>query len=343
MFLRHSIIVFAAWIILPAPAPAQTKDVTDALERGDAARAIDIAKKALAVENSGSDAQRAGYIAAVAAGDAQLAESCLKKLADQADGDEKTRISRRRQWLVRVGKEAPDVPIACEDDTSIKVANRGDKVLVIDFWNVLAAPSKESVAALKKLHAGLKDDRNVEFVGVNADAATRLEKARAFAKTSGFAWPQCYEKQAGTETMISKAFTAGDPPWTVLIDSYGNIRAVGAADETGFRYAVKTAVAEARGDFDPLMPRTRDGQQAAKPGSRGELAKAAEKAAAEKPAKKEPASGELPSNPDARAKFQTARTFWKAFRRADAKKLFQEIVRDYPGTLEAKEAQEFLD
>ncbi|MBU0616169.1 MAG: hypothetical protein KKI02_00480, partial [Planctomycetes bacterium] len=52
---------------------------------------------------------------------------------------------------------------------------------------------------------------------------------------------------------------------------------------------------------------------------------------------------ELPSNLEARAKLTQARAFLKAKSRSRAIKLFEEIVRDYPGTKEAQEAQEYLD
>ena len=43
------------------------------------------------------------------------------------------------------------------------------------------------------------------------------------------------------------------------------------------------------------------------------------------------------------AKLTQARAFLKAKSRSKAIKLFEEIVRDYPGTREAQEAQEYLD
>ena len=81
------------------------------------------------------------------------------------------------------------------------------------------------------------------------------------------------------------------------------------------------------------MPRTRDGQQPTRP------------SAAVEPKEEKPAApaAELPSNPEARGKLKLARTYLKTGKRTDAKLLFEEIVRDYPGTQEAEQAQEYLD
>lgn len=330
-------------VALGVPAGAQSKDIPELLERGDAAAALERARQDGSAAAGQPEVLRVAYMAAVAAGDAQLAEECLKKLADRADAAEKARIARRRQWLVGVGREAPDATIRCEDGSTFRTATRGDKVLVIDFWNSLAAPPTEHIEALKKLHADLRDDRNVEFVGVNADAAARLETARGLVQSNGLAWPQAYEETATNAPITHGAFKAGNPPWLVVIDSFATIRAVGAADEPGVVYALRAAIAEARGDFEPVMPRTRDGRQVARPGSRGELAKAAEKAAAERPAKKPEPPGELPSNADARSLLTQAHTLRRGGNKTKARELYQRIVQDYPGTKEAQEAQEWLE
>jgi thiol-disulfide isomerase/thioredoxin len=280
----------------------------------------------------------AGYLTACTSGDAQLGEQMLKQLRRVAGADERPLLAQRRRWLRGVGTRAPEITITTEEGTTVAPAERDGAVLVIDFWATRFPPSDELIAAFRQLHELYGSDRKVEFLGVNTDSSARLEQAQAFAKSSGYAWSQHYERGATGDESVHTAFGAGTPPWQIVVDQYGYIRAVGAADELGFQYALRAAVAEAKRRYDPVLPRTRAGQQAAP-----------EKAVAETTRRQAPdekkraVSGELPSNPEAAQKLRLARTFLKAGRRTDAKRLFEEVVRDYPGTREAKLAQEYLD
>ena len=126
----------------------------------------------------------------------------------------------------------------------------------------------------------------------------------------------------------------------MLIDRRGFIRAVGSTADAGFVYAVRAAVAEARGDYEYISPTTLSGEKAA-PTPGGGAALAAEE---KKPDKQNPnASGDLPSNAEARQKLQQAHAMRRGGKKTDAKRMYQEIVRDYPGTKEAQEAQEWLE
>jgi thiol-disulfide isomerase/thioredoxin len=303
---------------------------------GDAAKA---GKKAAAlIADAGDDvaALEAAYCGASAAGDAQVAEEALKKLSDKTQGEAKKSVSRRRSWIAQVGREAPDVSIATDDVKDISPRKRGDKVLLLDFWNTLAEPPKEHIERLKKLHAEFQGDANIEFVGINAESESRLDKAKEFAKRSGFAWPQRYEGVAIKAPITHEAFKAGQPPWVVLIDSYGFIRAVGAPGEPGFDYALRAALAEARGDFPPVMPRTRDGKQAKRESQTVSGGEGASKPGAA------PAS-DLPSNPEARKLLQEAHAMRRTGMKTKSKEMYQRIISEYPGTKEAKEAQEWID
>jgi len=217
--------------------------------------------------------------------------------------------------------------------TGFRTTRRGDRVLLIDFWNVLQTREDDTSEALRALHEEYQHSLHVDFVGVNADAEAQVPEAKEFAKESGYVWKQRYEYAATNAPITHQAFRAGTPPWQVLIDTFGYVRAVGSVREPGFQYALRAAIAEARRDFEVVLPRTRDGQQP-------------ERASAKIEPKTKTAvqpERELPSNPDAAAKLTLARTYLKTGKRTDAKRLFEEIVRDFPGTLEAKEAQEYLD
>lgn len=303
---------------------------------GDAAKA---GKKAAAlIAEAGDDiaALEAAYCGASAAGDAQIAEEALKKLSDKTQGDAKKSVNRRRMWIAQVGREAPDVSIMTDDVKDINPRKRGDKVLLIDFWNTLSEPPTEHIERLKKLHAEFLSDGSIEFVGVNAEAETRLDKAKDFAKRNGFDWPQRYEGMAIKAPITHEAFKAGQPPWTVLIDSYGFIRAVGAPGEPGFDYALRAALSEARGEFPPVMPRTRDGKQAKRESQTDSSGDGAKKPGA-------PPTGDLPSNPEARKLLQEAHAMRRTGMKTKSKEMYQKIISEYPGTKEAKEAQEWLE
>jgi len=276
------------------------------------------------------------WLVACAAGDAELGVEVARKLGQAAPGDEKPRWSQRRRWMSGVGVDAPDAEIRAEDMTEYSTARRGRSVLVIDFWNVLARPEPDESKALVALYKEYRDSDNFELVGVNADGEARVEQARKFASDAGYVWSQRYEQTSTNAPITHQAFKAGRPPWVVLVDSYSFVRAIGAASEPGFQYAVRAAVSEARGKYPPVPPRDKDGKQrgaaVAQKGDEGKSGGA-----------QPPAKGDLPSNVEAAAKLQQARLFWKGGRKTDAKKLLEEIVRDFPNTREAKEAAEWLD
>lgn len=310
-------------------------EVYIALASGDARAALEGAQSLLAEFADEPATLEAAYLAACAGGDAKLGTDLLKQLTKHAKGDQRRRLTQRRRWIRGVGKQAPEVEIRAEDMTEFSTTRRGDKVLLIDFWNVLLPPDEKTARALRDLHEEYRHSLHVELVGVNADAEARVDQAKKFAKEHGYVWKQRYEYQAQRAPITHQAFHAGRPPWQVLIDTFGYIRAIGAASEPGFQYALRAAIAEARGDQEVVMPRTRDGEQPTRPSARVR--------AQPTPKKVSEDEGELPSNPEALRKLRLARTYLKTGKRSDAKRLFEEIVQDYPGTNEAQQAQEYLD
>ena len=110
-------------------------------------------------------------------------------------------------------------------------------------------------------------------------------------------------------------------------------------DRAGVRLRVRAAVAEAAGEFVAVRPKTTAGVEA-EPRT---AVKPAAPEAKEKEKEKPVASGDLPHNQEAASMLNQARVYLKTGRKTDAKKLLQEIVEKYPGTWEAKDAQETLD
>ncbi len=316
-------------------AVAARVEMVASLGVGDAARA----GRALAAWREAApadgDLHEAAWLCCAAAGDAAGAIAALKELGKSADADVKRTASVRRRGAQRAGVPAPDVALET-DRGSVSCRRRGSNVLLIDFWSMLPPPDEAHRAALSRLAGEAGSDRGgLELVGVNADGSARRDEAASWAGEHGYAWPQVFE-EAGPAAAISRgAFDAGRPPWVVLIDTYGFVRYVGAADDAALTYATRAALAEARGEFEPIRPRDKDGNEPPAAVS------VAEAAAAPKP-KAQSDTGPLPSNPEAASKLRQARAFLKTGKRTDAMRMFREIVRDYPGTQEAKEAQEYL-
>jgi len=279
------------------------------------------------------DGLRLGYLVACACGDAQDAARCLSELRRLVERDARRRLAVRRRWLRMVGQRAPDVTIRTDEMEEIPVRRRLDRVLLIDFWNTLKPPPDEDIQALCDLYERIGRQRNVQFVGVNADPEERIDRAREFAKQHGFEWPQRYEGTAVNAPLTHEAFHAGSPPWLVLIDTSGYIRAVGTAREPGFRYALRAAIREARGDAEPVRPRTREGREAVPAAPSDEAAQG----------KKKDETAAPQSNPEAANLLKQARVYLRLGQRQRAKELLRRIVREYPGTLEARKAQEYLD
>lgn len=326
----------ADWKLAPDKLPAEAQadlavvECTIALAHGNAAGARE---KFLLADKAAPQAPatlEVGYLTACATGDGQLAERVLRTANTTAPADRKELISQRRRWANGFGKKAPEVTIRPQAGSEVEVLRRGDKVLLIDFWNSqFAAPA--ATMALKALQERFKTDRNFELVGVNAESAAHTAKAQEFAKSAGMIWSTRYEEELGKAPLTNLAFKAGNPPWTVIVDTFGFVRAIGAANDAGFHYALRAAMSEARGEFEPLF----------KGGAPGSDSKGAAQASQ---AKKKDAvqNGDLPSNEEAASKLRQARAFWKGGKRTDAKKLAHEVIDQYPGTQEAKEAAEFL-
>ncbi len=305
-----------------------------ALGHGRAGEALEAARQLF--EHGSGDARslEAVYIAAAAGGDAKLGLDALRKLARRVTGDQRRRIALRKRWLRTVGQAAPDVLIRTDDLSEYRTRRRGGKLLLLDFWNLTTPPPEDAVAAVVALYKLYRDTLYIQFVGIDADAEQRIAEARRFAQEHGMVWKQCYEGQAVGAPLTHKAFGAGKPPWQVLIDTMGYIRAVGDARTPEFQFAVLAAINEARGDAPAVLVRDRRGKQ---PERRSESIKAA------KPPESGQTAVEKPGNAEASRLLTLARTYLKTGRKSDAKALFERIVREFPGTPEARQAQEYLD
>lgn len=269
------------------------------------------------------------YTGAIVAADGELAGKIAKDAGAKATGAAKQNWTRRRQWSAQLGKSAPDIEIRTHLMEEISVSKRGDELLILDFWNVLAPPSKESIGALKKIAENYGEAHKIAIVSVNSDSEARLERAQKWVADNQLEWHQVYEKVAVSAPITHEAFKAQAAPWTVMVDTVGQIRYVGDAASPAFEYTLRAALSEAAGEYPAMTEKRRSG-------------KADEPVAVKKKDGKEGEEKVLPSNPEAQAKLRQARLFRRTGKTSDAKKLLQEIIDNYPGTQEAKEAEEDL-
>jgi hypothetical protein len=280
------------------------------------------------------------YLAAIAAGDTRRALNAhitIGKLGPPEDESLKSRRAQMYMCMNDIGTPAPEVTIITTDGSKLSPAKRKGAVLLLDFWSTKNAPTAEALAALKFIAADYSAEMMFEMVGVNSDDAGDADKARKWAGEKGASWKQCYEGKSSAAPITHGAFKIAKPAArSILIDGKGFIRASGTATEPAFVYAVRCAVAEAKGQFDYISPKDKDGKPAYTEPV-GEITSGRKKDEA-----REPGKDELPSNPDAANLLLRARAAMRAGMRNEAKKLFQEVIDKYPGTKEAKEAEELM-
>lgn len=288
-----------------------------------------------------ADATRqAAYLVATAAGDADKAEEALKQLSAGASREERSALSIRRRWMSRVGKPAPETPIETAGGEQLDPHQRGGKLLIVDFWNTTDTTT-DYAAAVRALFEAYRRVDQVQFVGVNKDDDARRDAAQAFADKAKFDWPQHFEGVSRGSPLTDRAFRAGSPPWTLLIDGNGQVRAVGDVRTPGWRYALRSALVEAGGSLPETEaaspPETTSPQQEA--AADEDQTQSGDKPAA---APRVPKT-ELPSNDEAEALLRQARTYIRTGMKTKARELLERIIREYPGTRQAADAQERLN
>jgi len=102
------------------------------------------------------------------------------------------------------------------------------KIRIVNFWATWCAPCRNEIPLLSSVsrewHA-----KNVEVIGVALDGA---DDVRAFASDAKIAYPILFAEQQGQGLMQSGGNALGALPFTVLLDSRGNIiqRHAGAVD-----------------------------------------------------------------------------------------------------------------
>lgn len=304
-----------------------------ALACGDSAAAMRKAEALLDESGDQKLSQQVVFLAALTAGDARTADRMCEKLIDGAKGDEGKSVEAARAALKLIGNKAPELTLTADDGQSVSTTQRRGRVLVLDFWSLDPAPARRLSGALVKAFETQKAAQP-EFIGVCLAPREKVAAAQALARELGYAWPIVYAGDRSAQSAAEKlGATAG---MQLIIDPRGYVRFAGDAGEPAFHYTLRAALAEATSAYPPVAPITLDGES---PGA-AELQPAA--AAPSREPERARHSSELPSNPEAASMLREARAFMKTGKKKDARRLLEQIIKDYPGTKEAAEAEEFL-
>lgn len=334
-----------AWNLSPEKLDAEPRGwllqvtIRAALAVGDVRTALEWLPRLQAEAPEDRGTLRAAWLVAIAAGDGQLAAQTLEALRSKGLAGEKA-IALRQRRLALVGKPAPDESVDTADGQTIALQRRGGVVLVMGFWRLKPTPEEKHVKALRELYGAWADDSHVQFVGINADPPAEAEAARKQAAEWGHKWPQVYGLPEGEMPLTRKLADVDAAPYQIVIDGEGNTRAAGAASEPELVYALRAAVAEAKGAYAVMRPKTTAGEAVSEPVAAKPAGTESAKADATPQAT---GKSDLPHNQEAARLLNEARVFQKTGRKTDARRVLQEIIDKYPGTWEAAEAKERLE
>ena len=326
------------WKLNPVEVPAGDREmlygmqIFAALGVGDAARAQ---QHLAALRGNLPDAKNLpsmAYLVACASGNAAAGQDALKSAGRGAKGELRKRISRQRRCIRQVGQLAPSVRIRTSNMGVFNPSEPSDACHVLQFWKLKDARESDPTL-MKELTARFADHRNVQWIGINADDEADVDAATSYAKESGWTWPQKYEGVSRKAPLTDEAFKVGRPGWLVVVDATGYIRAVGDPDDSAIAYAIQAASAEAAQKYPRVIPTARDGSQP----------KSVEAVMPARKSDDDARVGGDKDDADAEAKFRQARLMLRTGRRGEAKKLLQEIVSQFPGTVQAGKAAELLE
>lgn len=306
-----------------AKVAAQQLDVFAELARGNAAGALQSFEKLAAERPDDLLTHQAGYLVGAAAGNAELADRSLTALATMEPG-KRDEYRERSTRLDFVGRKFAEIPGLNDGDNK--------KVLVLDIWSTQDKRDSRREAALARAFADYGKQDQVQFVGFCADDQPTAEPV---VKSSRRTWPQHYVDSTPFATAKS-ALRFEETPLVLVVDAAGFVRASAAADDPAFHYALRAAAHEAANEFVVVPPRDRAGVGAYADPSKSEVIKPA------KPAAQADATPTRVNSPEAEKLLERARLFTRTGRKNDARKLLQQILDEYPNSMQAEEAESRL-
>ena len=112
---------------------------------------------------------------------------------------------------------APDLPLAADTGSSIRISDLKGQVALIDFWASWCIPCRTSFPALDALHKELRD-KGFTVIAVNVDEDR--QKADQFLASRPHTMTIAFDPQG----KAADAFKLKGMPSTIVIDRRGNIR-----------------------------------------------------------------------------------------------------------------------
>jgi hypothetical protein len=302
---------------------------------GNARTALDYGGELTTEFKNNADAMTAALRAANCGGDARLAYTANQQLARLAKGDAREAARDQSRWLKLIGQRPPNTAIEV-GDKSVELRRREGVGLVLYLWNLRHPPDDEQVRVMKAQPDAYRTAEALQFVGLCAAGRNGEEKAREYLSHHGITIAHHFENKAAGAPITHRIFKAGASPCQIVIDGDGVIRGFADIGEPSLVYAMRAVVAEAAGKYEPPDSRSIDGKTSLRTHSQAEF---------DTPPPPEPRTpkSQLPSNQEAEAKLRQARTLLRTGFRTKAKQLLQEIMRDYPGTRQARDAEERLE
>lgn len=179
------------------------------------------------------------------------------------------------------------------------------RVLLVDFWESGSEAYAAALPHIKKAYQSYRE-KGFEIVGVSVD--TDADKAKAFIKANKMSWLHIVEG-AGLQSSPAARCQVRGVPAMYLIDSQGKVAWEGA-DASGLAAALERALKPEPSIYAGASP-----QQA------GEVA-------------------EKPDTEKASKELVTAKRFEAQRKYFDARRMYQSIVRKFPGSEAARHAQE---